>query len=252
MHDLAIDAPLLGRICRAFGAVRATPENARMALAAGHDVVVFPGGDIDSGRPMTRPRQVDFGSRRGYVRLALESGRPIVPLATIGSHYTYLLLPLDALWRAIGLRRVTRMERLPVPVAFVAALCALGAVLSGALGPAWLLVALAALFVPNPVRVTTEALRPIDVAALTAHLADPRERVEEAHRLVHGALARAVATMQHTRAWTRNGSWPQGLRDAPSAPGQLLRRREAGADPDAWSARLMRGAKAMARPTRTS
>ena len=67
-----------------------------------------PGGDLDSCRPFFAPREVRFGARRGYVRLALETGAPVVPIATIGSHYTYLLAPGGA-WisRALGLKRLT-------------------------------------------------------------------------------------------------------------------------------------------------
>jgi hypothetical protein len=55
------------------------------------------------------------------------------------------------------------------------------------------------MLVPNPSRVTTDVLEPIDVRALTAHIADHDARIEAAHALVHGALARAVATMSHAR-----------------------------------------------------
>jgi 1-acyl-sn-glycerol-3-phosphate acyltransferase len=197
MHDLFVDAPLLGRLCRGFGAVRATPENARLAAKAGHDIFVFPGGDIDACRPLTRAREVDFGNRRGYVRLALETKRPIVPVVTLGSHATFLLLPLDALWRAVGLRKLTRMERLPVPVAVLPVAAILAAVAFGAISAAWLVPALLVLLVPNPVRVSSRVLAPIDVAAATAHIEDFGERVEEAHKLVHGALAAELRKMQH-------------------------------------------------------
>jgi 1-acyl-sn-glycerol-3-phosphate acyltransferase len=198
MHDLFVDAPFIGRLCRGFGAVRATPENARRAAASGLDIVVFPGGDIDSCRPFTRAREVDFGRRRGYIRLALETGRPIVPIATLGSHYTYLLLPLDWLWRAIRLRSWTRLERVPVPLATLLVIATAGLAAGGAISPLWILGSLVVAIVPNPVRVTSRVLEPTDVSARTAHITDPDERVEAAHRLVHGALAEALRTMQHT------------------------------------------------------
>jgi hypothetical protein len=52
---------------------------ARAELAAGRDVITFPGGDLDAGRPFHLPRVVRFGNRRGYAKLALEAGVPIVP-----------------------------------------------------------------------------------------------------------------------------------------------------------------------------
>jgi diacylglycerol/phytol O-acyltransferase len=199
IHDLFIRAPLLGRFCAAMGAVRAEPRAARDAIAAGCDVLVYPGGSLDSCRPMHLSREVVFGARRGYVRLALETGVPIVPLATIGSHATYLLLPWigDAIGAWLRRKGLSRDERLPVPIALVALVGAVIAVAAGS-GPGWLIAgALAALVVPNPVRVTTEVLPPIDVCAATAHIREPADRVEAAHRIVHGVLAQRVATMRH-------------------------------------------------------
>jgi 1-acyl-sn-glycerol-3-phosphate acyltransferase len=201
-HDLFIGAPLIGPFCAAMGAVRANPKAARDAIAGGSDVLVYPGGSLDSCRPMHLSREVVFGTRRGYVRLALETGVPIVPLATIGSHATYLLLPWigDAIGGWLRRRGRSRDARLPVPIALVALVGAVVAVAVGAC-PAWVIAAaLAVLVVPNPARITTEVLPPIDVCAATAHIADVGERLEVAHRIVHSALARRVATMRHSES----------------------------------------------------
>src|SRR5262249_35655299 len=69
---------------------------------------------------------VYFGSRRGYVRLALALGVPVVPVATIGSHYTYTMLPGGA-WIA----RVTRMKSWARCERFPLVLGALGALVLG-------------------------------------------------------------------------------------------------------------------------
>ena len=88
-----MDDPGVRDLIRSVGAVEASPEAASAAFARGHDVLVYPGGDIDAYRGLHRPRDVVFGSRRGYARLALEAGIPVVPVATIGSHWSYLVLP---------------------------------------------------------------------------------------------------------------------------------------------------------------
>ncbi|MBK8998719.1 MAG: 1-acyl-sn-glycerol-3-phosphate acyltransferase [Myxococcales bacterium] len=194
MHDLFVSAPIIGWVSRVSGAVRAHPAAARQALGRGYDVVVFPGGGVDSCRPFTQADHVEFGSHRGYARIALETGVPIVPLATTGSHYTYLLLPWigDAIGKQLRELGWSRDERTPIPIAAVLALVVLAAVLASAM-PAWTLaLAILVLVIPNPVRVESEMLPPIDVCAATAHLTDPAERVEAAHRLVLGALQRAV------------------------------------------------------------
>lgn len=198
MHKMFVTAPIVGHVSRAFGAVPADPTSARAALARGWDVVSFPGGDIDACRPWYEARQVQFGNRRGYVRLALEADVPIVPLATLGSHRTYTLLPGGAtIARVTGMKAWARCERFPLVLGTVLGVVVLALALAS-LVPWWAVaIALVALLVPNPARVTTEVLPPIDVAKLTAHIADREERIEAAHALVHEALTRAVATMQH-------------------------------------------------------
>ncbi len=200
MHDIFVSLPIIGHVSRAFGAVRAHPDAAKEAFACGYDVIVFPGGNIDSCRPFYRARAVEFGARRGYLRIALACGVPIVPLVTWGSHYGYLLLPLgDGLGRWLKRRGWMRDERLPVPIASFALAAVIAAAAAKLVAPWWIGVALAALLLPNPVRITSELLEPIDVAAATAHIGDPAERVEAGHRLVLRRLEAALALMRHDR-----------------------------------------------------
>jgi 1-acyl-sn-glycerol-3-phosphate acyltransferase len=198
MHKMFITAPIVGAIARGFGAVPADPAAAKLAFARGYDVASFPGGDIDSCRPFNEARRVFFGPRRGYIRLALAERVPIVPLATLGSHHTYTLLPGGAaIARVTRMKRWARCERFPLVLGTVIAVAVLALTIAG-LAPWWALaLAMLAMVVPNPVRVTTLVLPPIDVAARTAHIADPDARIEAAHELVFGALEHAVATMEH-------------------------------------------------------
>lgn len=207
MHKMFITAPVVGRIARAFGAVPADPASARSAVVRGLDVVTYPGGDIDACRPFYEARTVQFGRRRGYVRLALDLGVPIAPLATIGSHATYTMLPWGTtIARALGMKRWARTERFPVVLGTVLSVTVLELAIAGLL-PWWsLALALFATVIPNPVRVTTEVLPAIDVAGQTAHITDPEARVEAAHELVREALSRAVATMQHGERAGSSGS----------------------------------------------
>jgi 1-acyl-sn-glycerol-3-phosphate acyltransferase len=147
----------------------ASREDAVVALKAGHDVLVFPGGDLDACRPFYQPRGVHFGPRRGYIRIALQAGVPVVPVATIGSHYTMLMAPGGAwLARILGLKKLLRTERVPLPLHL------------------W----------PPPVRITSEALPAMDVIAAAAGMEDEAARVERAHELVYGAIRDAVANMR--------------------------------------------------------
>ena len=73
------------------GVIEANRENAEKALHAGALVLVFPGGDYDSYRP-TFENKIDFAGRTGYVRTAVESGVPIVPMVSIGGQEMQLFL----------------------------------------------------------------------------------------------------------------------------------------------------------------
>ena len=70
--------------CTGSGVIEANRENAEKALRAGALVLVFPGGDYDSYRP-TFENKIDFAGRTGYIRTAIETGVPIVPMVSIGA-----------------------------------------------------------------------------------------------------------------------------------------------------------------------
>ncbi len=99
-------------LMRALGTVPSTYEDAFDTLAAGVPLLVFPGGDHETLRPVWQANCVDFGGRTGFLRIAREAGVPIVPLGIRGSHYTAPML-LRARWlawvlvipRAVGLER---------------------------------------------------------------------------------------------------------------------------------------------------
>ncbi len=184
-HDFLFRVPVLASVMRGIGAVPASSEAAHEALAGGRDVLVFPGGERDAARPFYEANRVDFGARRGYVRIAREARVPIVPVATIGSHRTYTMAPGgDFLARSLGLKKLLRVERVPLPTGWIVGTAAAGAAVAGAL-PGWAGgLAFALGWLPNPVHVTTELLPPVRVT-------DDAD-VEEVHRLVHGALQDAV------------------------------------------------------------
>jgi 1-acyl-sn-glycerol-3-phosphate acyltransferase len=146
-HNLVVSAPPLAGL-RKFGTVAANHENARMALESGAALLVYPGGDYEVFRPFWERNKVDFGGRKGYVRLAREAGVPIVPIASIGGQESVLFLSRGQ-WLA-KLLMVDRMFRLKsVPIA---------------LAPPWGLV-VSDLFghIPLPAKIVVEALDPIEV-----------------------------------------------------------------------------------------
>jgi len=87
--------PVVAWALRGFGAIPATYHHAHGALRDGVPVLVFPGGAHEAIRPVWRARQVDFGGRQGYLRIAADAHVPIVPMAIWGSHFASPIL-----WRS--------------------------------------------------------------------------------------------------------------------------------------------------------
>jgi 1-acyl-sn-glycerol-3-phosphate acyltransferase len=56
------------------------------------DLWVFPGGDLDTWRPHRDRFKVRFSGRKGYARIAIKAGVPIVPVACSGAHQTLMVL----------------------------------------------------------------------------------------------------------------------------------------------------------------
>jgi 1-acyl-sn-glycerol-3-phosphate acyltransferase len=116
-HNLVLSIPGLGFL-RKYGTVVASPENAERALASGAAVLVYPGGDREVHRPSWEANQIDFDGRRGFVRLALQHGVPIVPVVSIGGQETALFLSRgEGLSRLLMLDRLFRLKVLPVSIA---------------------------------------------------------------------------------------------------------------------------------------
>src|SRR3954447_14272166 len=80
-HDIAARMPGTG-ISR-WGTVAASHDNARAAFEKGAPVLVYPGGDHETFRPTWHSDRIEFGGRKGFIRLALESGVPIVPVVAV-------------------------------------------------------------------------------------------------------------------------------------------------------------------------
>lgn len=114
-HDLALKLPLVRDFLRRVGCVAADPTVCVELLRAGHNVMVYPGGDHEALRPYRERNRVKFGGRRGYIRTALRAGVPIMPLASHGAHGTFIVLDdLPRLGRALGAERFLRMKAFPL------------------------------------------------------------------------------------------------------------------------------------------
>ena len=115
-HDLAARLPATG-ISR-WGTVAASHENARRAFDKGAPVLVYPGGDYETFRPSWHSDRVEFAGRKGFVKLALERGVPVVPVVAIGGQETALFATRgERVAQATGWAKRTRIKVLPVAFA---------------------------------------------------------------------------------------------------------------------------------------
>jgi 1-acyl-sn-glycerol-3-phosphate acyltransferase len=148
-HALVTSFPVLGPYLRRWGVITAGPEAARAALSRGANVLVYPGGDVETHRPFWLRHRICFDDRKGFIRLAREASVPIVPVVAEGGHSTYLpLTDGRRLAQLLGLDRIARLKVLPVALALPFGLTV------GDFG-----------HIPLPAKIRIEILEPIDVAA---------------------------------------------------------------------------------------
>jgi 1-acyl-sn-glycerol-3-phosphate acyltransferase len=147
-HNLAIAWPFAGEMLRKSGTMSASHEHAERALDAGAPVLVYPGGDWETHRPSWESGKVDFAGRKGFIRLALDAGVPIVPVVSIGGQETALFLSRGGgLAKALRLDKLLRLKVLPISIAM----------------PWGLNVGDFAGHIPLPAKITIEVLPPIDL-----------------------------------------------------------------------------------------
>ncbi|MGW0252157.1 lysophospholipid acyltransferase family protein [Nocardia goodfellowii] len=109
-HDVVLGVPYIGDAIRRFGVIPANRDAAAAGLKDGGAVLVYPGGDWEACRPWTDRAKIDFAGRKGFIRLALEMGVPVIPAVANGGHDSIFvlsrgersarLLRLDKLFRA--------------------------------------------------------------------------------------------------------------------------------------------------------
>lgn len=127
-HTALFTLPGMGAVLRGFGCVEATRAGAAWARTNDVPLLLFPGGDHESMRPLWRAREVDFAQRKGWIKLAREHDLTIVPMAITGSHVTLPNFGGTKVLSYLTGTRVIGMRRGPLPaLSMLAALVALRA-----------------------------------------------------------------------------------------------------------------------------
>jgi 1-acyl-sn-glycerol-3-phosphate acyltransferase len=135
--------PSLEKLAKRLGCVQASHQNALDVLERNRLLLLFPEGEEGSFKPSTRAYQLQR-FRTGFVRLAIRTGKPIVPCLVIGAEETHINLA------RIRVGRGHRAMTLPLPLSFL----------------------------PLPAKWTVRFLPPIDVSSYRPEEADDLPRME--------------------------------------------------------------------------
>jgi 1-acyl-sn-glycerol-3-phosphate acyltransferase len=179
-HTLVMRTPQAGWWLRPFGTVSASPKNARRALVKGAALLVYPGGDYETHRPSWESARVDFGGRKGFLRLAHRERVLLVPVVSIGGQETALFLSRgQRLATLLRLDRLFRLKVLPISLALP-----WGLNVGDMLG-----------HLPLPAKITIEVLDPIDLRAVFGD----KPRWDEAYRYVLDRMQEALTRLRSER-----------------------------------------------------
>jgi 1-acyl-sn-glycerol-3-phosphate acyltransferase len=184
-HDVLMAAPGLGDYFRAMGTITPSVEAMSEALDAGHDVLLWPGGEQDAMRNWRKRDQAVLAGRKGFVRFALRRQVPIVPVATVGGHDTVFVLSEGrflAKWTGLGKR--LRGATMPIIAGF----------------PFPLAVEILPMHLPLPAKIRTELLAPIHLDA-DPDKADDKAYVDEIYHEVEAAIQAGMDRLAKRRSF---------------------------------------------------
>jgi 1-acyl-sn-glycerol-3-phosphate acyltransferase len=183
-HDALMALPLVGGYFRRMGVLPAAPDSIASALAAGHDVALWPGGERDSLRPWVRRDEAILAGRTGFVRLAIRSGVPIVPISTVGGPDS---MPVLATGRRLA--KLLQLDRLAQLKAFPIALQAPWGV-SPALLPE----------IPLPAKIRTAFQKPVEFR-VDPERAEDDDYVQRKYDEVQGRIQEGMDALARRRAF---------------------------------------------------
>ena len=183
-HDVLMNAPVLGQYFRRLGTISPSRDNIQAAFDRGDDVILWPGGELDCYRSWLDRDKAVLGGRKGFIRMAMRAGVPIVPVATVGGHDTLFVLSEGrGLAKLLNLKERMRSDVAPVTFSW----------------PFGLALHLTPFqHVPLPAKIRTQILDPVYLDADPARL-DDQEYVEAMYDYVEARIQVAMYELAERR-----------------------------------------------------
>jgi 1-acyl-sn-glycerol-3-phosphate acyltransferase len=182
-HDALMAIPVIGRYFRAMGVLPAAPDSIATALADGRDVAVWPGGEVDSLRPWRERDRANLAGRKGFVKMAIRAGVPIVPIATVGGADAMpVLMRGDGLSRALKLDKVLRLKVFPLAISLP-----------------WGIAPAALPQLPLPAKIRTRFMPAVEVDT-NPDRADDGDYVDQVYDEVQASIQRGMDALARKRA----------------------------------------------------
>ncbi|MEL7333581.1 MAG: lysophospholipid acyltransferase family protein [Cyanobacteria bacterium J06560_2] len=173
--------PAVARTAAQMGAVRAHPKMAIAALNQKANIAVYPGGIQDVFRPYTQRHRIYFHGRKGFIKLALKKGVPIVPMISYGAHSTFVVLgdmyPQMKVLHEMGLPWALNVDPEAFPIY---------------LGLPWGLAFGPLPHIPPPVKIHTRICEPIHFERTGAEAARDGAYVEDCFQRVKVQMQRSL------------------------------------------------------------
>jgi 1-acyl-sn-glycerol-3-phosphate acyltransferase len=181
-HDALMAAPLVSRYFRAMGVLPAAPDSISAALADGRDVALWPGGDRDSLRKWTQRDEAMLAGRTGFIKMAIRSGVPIVPISTVGGPDSMpVLLGGRRVAQALQLDKLANLKVFPI-----------------ALQAPWGISPAMLPEIPLPTKIRTAFQDPIELDT-DPERADDKKYVQKMYDEVQGSIQHGIDVLARRR-----------------------------------------------------
>lgn len=168
VEDFVYYLPFIGTYMYRIGGVRASQENAERLLNNDHLVAVFPEGVKGIGKYFKERYHLQRFGRGGFIKLAIKTGSPIIPVAVIGAEEIHpILYKSSLLAKPLGIPYVPITPTLPL------------------LGPLGL--------IPFPTKWSIHFGKPIDVKKYGTKVLDDELKIHQLSEEVRQTIQRMIA-----------------------------------------------------------